>query len=344
MSSPTAGNFDCARLQEIKVRLDSLINPNDVKAAEYIPDVAPLTMLQQIQTAQFPDLQDPAKDKTVKAIWMDDCDDAEPSNCSGDDCSISGSEIGTVCKEYALDQCFEKSFMVSEEKFRLLGDTVSFDEQVTISLAKKIKLMDEGWARRSVSAMDALAGTNLNTAPYTVSSTSTAIPSTAWNADLFGYFAVTKSRNKLPNMKLLLGGLMEQAFWKIGMETSNPDGQAAARKIGALGTVYTDPFIVEDVLSAKAAFLVSPSALAVVTKARYSRYGSGREEVANGYKTIYYTITSPTTKIVYDVIYQLKCVSGDWQHHWELKSRGAVLSNAVFCNTSRTGVLKFLCA
>lgn len=347
MSSPTNGNFDCARLQEIKVPLSAMINPNDVKNAEYIPDIAPLKMVQDISTFKALDLTDPTKDNTTKGIWMDDCDSTEPGDCV-EDCEISGTEIGTVCKDYELDVCFEKGFSVSERKFRTLGNSVSFDEQVAIGLAKKLKLMDEQWARRAVAGMNSMAGQNLNTAPYTVSATSTAIPAAAWNPDLFGYFYTTKRRNKLPNMKLLLGGLMEQYLWKAEQETSTGDGLNNARKLGSLGSVYSDSFLTEDELGAKAAFLVDPSALAVVTKAYYTPYGAGREEIASGNKQIFYTITSPNSGITYDVTYQVKCdATGgtqDWVHTWVLRTKGAVLTNAVFCNTSRTGVLKFLCS
>jgi len=346
MSQPTAGNFDCARLQEIKVRVDSLVTPNDVKNAEYIPDIAPLQMVKEIQTAQFPDLEDPTKDNTVKAVWMDDCDSAEPDDCA-EGCEIDGNEIGTVCKDYELTDCFEKSFSVSERKFRAMGNTVSFDEQVAISLAKKIKLMDEEWARRTVSAMDSMVGENLNTAPYTVSSTHTSIPPTAWNADLFSYFAVTKARNKMPNMRLVLGGLMEQQLLKIEQEAGTEMGAANARKVASLGKVYTDMFVTEELLGHKAAYLIAPSALAVVTKAYNTPYGAGREEIASGNKQIHYTITSPNSGIRYDVIYQVKCVSTsgaqDWVHTWMLRTKGAVLTSPVFCNADRTGVLKFRC-
>jgi hypothetical protein len=347
MSSPTGGNFDCARLQEIKVPLAALVDPNDVKNAEYIPDIAPLKMVQEISTARFPDLEDPTKNNSYKAIWMDDCDDTQPTDCT-ESCEISGSSIGTVCKNYELDVCFEKSYTVSEMKFRELGSSVNMDQEIAIGLAKKLKLMDEEWARRTVSALDSMSGTNLNTSPYTVSSDSTAIPATAWNPDLFGYFAVTKNRNKLPNMKLLLGGLMEQTLWSVSMQGTDPTGASAARKIGSLGTVYSDSFLTEDVLEHKAAFLVAPSALAVVTKAYFKPYGAGREEVASGNKQIMYTITSPNSGIVYDVTYQVKCITSggikDWEHTWQLKSKGAVLTSPVFCNTSRTGVLQFVCA
>lgn len=345
MSSPTAGNWDCARLQEVKVPLSALITPNEVKDAEYIPDVAPVQMLKAIQTFKDQGLSNPEKDTTIKGVWMDDCDDEDPAEEDSEGCSISGAEIGTVCKDYELETKFHKSFSVSDAKFRILGDTVSQNQEVAINLAKKIKLMDEFWAKKIISKLDAMKGANLNTAPYTVTGTSTAIPAAAWNPDLFGYFAVTKSRNKMPGMKLLLGGLMEQALWKIGMETGTEMGASNSRKVNSLGNVYTDSFITEEVLGHKAAFLISPSALAIVTKARYANNGSGVEEIADGNKHIYYTITSPNTGIVYDVIYQRACgANGNWVNTWDIRTYGEVLTNAVFCNTSRTGVLEFTCA
>lgn len=344
MSSPSAGNFDCARLQEIKADLSALINPNEVKDAEYIPDVAPVKMLKEMQTFKDQGLSNPEKDTVIKGIWIDDCDTDDPVEEDSESCEISGNEIGTVCKEYELTTKFHKSFSVSDAKFRILGDSVTQNKEVAVNLAKKLKLMDEMWAKRIISAADAMAGENLNTAPYTVSATSTAIPAAAWNPDLFGYFKVTKDRNKMPNMRLLLGGLMEQALWKIGMEVSNPDGASAARKVASLGTVYSDSFITEEVLSAKAAFLISPSAMALVTKSRYANNGAGVEEIANGNKHIYYPITSKATGITYDVIYQRSCgENGNWVNTWDIRTFGDVLTNAVFCEAKRTGVLKFLC-
>ena len=343
MSTPTAGNFDCARLQEIKVPLSALITPNEVKDAEYIPDVAPVNIVKSIQTFKDQGLADPEKDTVVKGIWMDDCDDTDPVEADSEACEISGTGIGTVCKNYALTTKFHKSFSVSDHKFRLLGNTVDQNQEIAIQLAKKLKLMDELWAKKVVAAMDSMSGTNLNTSPYTVGADFTSVPATAWNPDLFGYLAVTKSRNKMPGMKLMLGGLMEQALWKVGMETGTEMGGANFRKVNSLGNVYTDSFITEEVLGYKAAFLISPSALALVTKARYTNDGAGREEIAAGNKHIYYTITSPNTGITYDAIYQRACVNGDWINTWDIRTFGDVLTNAVFCNTSRTGVLQFKC-
>lgn len=344
MSSPTAGNWDCARLQEVKVPLSALISPNEVKDAEYIPDVAPVKMIKAIQTFKDQGLSNPEKDTVIKGIWMDDCDSDDPDEEDSEGCDITGAEIGTVCAEYELTTKFHKSFSVSDAKFRILGDSVSQNQEVAINLAKKLKLMDEYWAKKVVGVMDSKSGGNLNTAPYTVNGNVTEIPATAWNPDLFGYLKVTKDRNKMPGMVLNLGGVMEQALWKVGMEVSNPEGASAARKVASLGNVYSDSFITESVLGYKAAFLVSPSALALITKARYANYGAGKEEIANGNKHIYYTITSPNTGITYDVIYQRECgANGNWVNTWDIRTFGDVLYNQVFCNASRTGVLQFKC-
>lgn len=345
MSQPTAGNFDCARLQEHKVRLAALVNPNEVKAAQYIPDWAPLKMLQSIQTVKFPDLLDPTKDNTYKAIWMDNCSDATPEDCDGDDCTISGPQIGTECKDFELTTCKQsEGFTVTEKKFRHLGNTVDMDEEITVNMAVQVKQLDEFWARQVVSTLQSMAGVNLNTSPYTVGADFTSIPATAWNPDLWGYFAVTKSRNKMPGMRLFLGGLMEQAFWNIAMSTSDPTGASAARKVNSLGEVFTDSFVTEDVLGKKAAFLVSPSALGIATKAYNTPYGAGLTvPVTGGAHQTRYTIKSPTTGIVYDAYYQFICEGNDLHHTWQLRTKGDVLTNAVFCNASRTGVLEFDC-
>ena len=348
MSSPTAGNFDCARLQEIKTRLSVLVNPNEVAAAEYIPDIDALKMIKETQTSRFPDLEDPTKDHKYKAVWMADCDDDEPEDCDGNECSVSGPEIGTQCAEFDLTECFSKSFSVSERKGRELGPTWNFDEEVAINMAKKLKLMDEFWSKKGVQAMDAMAGTNLYTDRFSQSGGDTVIPAPAWSPDLFNYFTVVKNMNKLPSMKLFLAGTMQEALIKAELESGTEQGKANVRKVGQLGKVYSDYFLAQSVIGSKAAFLVSPSALAVVTKAYYSIYGAGMEGIADGKKTIYYTVTSPNSGITYDVIYQVACVAvngtTDWVHSWKISTKGNVLTNPGFCNASRTGVLKFLCA
>lgn len=318
-----------------------------VKESEYMPDSAPAQMVKAIQTSKFPDLEDPTKDNSYKVVWMDNCNDDEPEDCSGDDCQIDGEEIGTQCANYELDICKEsKGFTVTEKKFRTLGNTIDMQQEIAINLAKELKLMDEMWAKQVVTALDSNSGTNFNTAPYTVSGDVTNIPAASWNPDLFGYLAVTKNRNKLPNQRLFLGGLMEQYFWKIGMETGTPEGAANARKVAGLGQIYNDSFITEEVLGAKAAFLINPSSIALVTKAYNSVYGAGSSPIplSGGGTQIRYTIKSPSIPgVVYDAYYQFICLNNDLRHTWKLRTKGNVLVNPTYCTAGKTGILQFRC-
>ena len=347
MSAPTSGNFDCARLQEIKAKLNSAFVNNGVVDADMTADVASLRMAQDIQTATFTPLQDPNKDNFVKLVWLDNCSEDAAEECSTDECAIDGVEGGTQCADYELDICLESpGFKVTEKKFRGMGNTIDMDMEVARMLARELQKMDQGLANTWVSKLDSWGGENLNTSPYTVSSTSTAIPAAAWNPDVFGYLSVTRMRNKMPNMKLLLGGLMEQYFWKIANETSTGEGQNNARKVGSLGTVYSDMFTIESELGSKAAFLINPDSIAFVTKAYYSPYGSGRVVPISGggHQTLYTIRSLALPGVVYDVIYQEVCEGNDIVHTWKLKVKAGMFLNPTGCNTDRTGVLKFLCA
>lgn len=346
MSAPTSGNFDCARLQEQKLKLSQAFVNNGVVDADLMADVAPLQMIRSIQTARFPVLQDPQKDNSVKLVWLDNCADTTADECSTDECAIDGVEGGTQCADYTLDICLESpGIVVTEKKFREMGSTIDMDLEVARMLAREMQGMDQALANQSISKLDSWAGENLNTSPYTVSGNTTTIPAAAWNPDLFGYFAVTRQRNKLPNMKLLLGGLMEQYLWKVQYEASTPEGQAAARKVGALGQVYSDMFTTEAQLGSKAAFLVNPDSVAFVSKAYHAPYGAGRTIYpSGGGKQILYTINSLALPgVVYDVIYQEICDSNDVKHTWKLKVKAGLFLNPTGCNTDRTGVLKFVC-
>jgi hypothetical protein len=347
MSAPTSGNFDCARLQEIKANLSTMFVNDGVLNADLQADVAPLQAIIDMQTASFTPLEDPMKDNTVKAVWFDNCGNDAVEDCNTDECAIDGVEGGTQCAEYELDICLESpGFKVTEKKFRSLGNTISQNQEISRMLARELQKMDQAVANRSVSFLNASVGENLNNSPYAPSSGYTNIPATAWNPDIFGYFEATRRRNKLPNMRLILGGLMEQYLWKIGMETSTGEGQNNARKVGSLGTVYTDSFTTEDVLTYKAAFLVNPDSVGFVSKAYHTPYGAGRVVPIDGggNQTLYTVRSLAIPSITYDVIYQVKCIGNDIVHIWKLKFKGGFFLNPTGCNTDRTGVLEFRCA
>lgn len=341
MSATTSGNFDCGKLLEIKAKVQEIWNGGIIDA-KYIPDVEPALGILENQTARFEVLENPEKDREVKISWIDDCDDEDPEDCT-DQCTIDGDEIGDQCANYALTECFEKSFSVTEEKFRT--SMWSREEVVARALLKKMKLMDEHWAAKALAFMDASAGVNSYAGQYTVTGSTTFIPATGWNPDVFGYIDTVLWMNKLQRGRMLSGTLMKQYWWKVGMETTDPTGQSANAKMTSFGVPYFDRRM-DTILGEKALFMWDANSLALITKARHEAYGAeGRMvDIDGGGRQRWYTINSNSLPgVVYDIAYQEICVGGDIKHMWKLKTRGDLFLNPLGCSNDRTGVLKFVC-
>ncbi len=338
MSEPIEGTFDCAKLQEIKAKAE-IIFSDDTRNAEYIADVEAAKMVLENQTAKLDVLKDPEKDRDLKVYWMDDCDDDDPEACS-DDCDINGSEIGDNCVNYIMQDCFEKEFTMSEKKYR--GLESSMDDEMAKNMAKKMKLMDEFWAKKVIAFINANAGTNDYPGQYTVSGDETFIPAAGWNPDLFGYLATVQAVNKIPNAKLLSGSNLYQYWWKIMHETGNVNNTGDKSKFSAFGIPYFDLFKLETVVGSKSSYLVNPNAVAMATKV-YNK-PEGREIYGSFGKQVRGIIGSFSLPgVTYDIIVQETCSSNDIKRSVRLKTKGGIFLNPIGCNNGRTGILKFTC-
>lgn len=339
MSQTAAGNFDCGKLLEIKAKVEEIYQ-GGVIDKEYVPDVEPALAIRENQTATFEVLTNPEKDREVKLLWIDDCDDEDPDTCT-DQCEIDGEEIGDNCANYVLGECFEKTFKVTEERFRT--SMHSKEEVVARAMLKKMKLMDEFWAAKAIAFLNASAGVNSYAGQYTVSGGTTYVPAYAWNPDIFGYIDTVLWKNKLNGGKMLSGTLLKQYMWKIGMEVTDPTGQSNQAKMTSFGIPYFDRRI-DDILSEQALFLFDPNSVAMVTKARHAAYTEPRKvDTANGMQTWYTQNSMNLPGVVYDIAYQELCTGDDVSHFWKIKTRGDIFLNPLGCSNDRTGVLKFVC-
>lgn len=339
MSQTAAGNFDCGKLLEIKAKVEEIYQ-GGVIDKEYVPDVEPALAIRENQTATFDVLTNPEKDREVKVLWIDDCDDEDPDTCT-DQCTIDGEEIGDNCANYVLGECFEKTFKVTEERFRT--SMHSKEEVVARAMLKKMKLMDEFWAAKAIAFLNASAGVNSYAGQYTVSGGTTYVPAYAWNPDIFGYIDTVLWKNKLNGGKMLSGTLLKQYMWKIGMEVTDPTGQSNQAKMTSFGIPYFDRRI-DDILSEQALFLFDPNSVAMVTKARHAAYTEPRKvDTPNGMQTWYTQNSMNLPGVVYDIAYQELCTGDDVSHFWKIKTRGDIFLNPLGCSNDRTGVLKFVC-
>lgn len=339
MSVIVPGTFDCSKLLELKAKVEEIFNGGVIEA-EYIPDVEPALAVLESQTADFSVLENPEKDRELKVYWVDDCDDEDPVDCT-DQCTMSGDEIGDNCVDYALDECFEKTFSVAERRFR--RSNLSRLEVAARAQLKKMKLMDEFWAAKIIAFLNASSGVNSFAGQYEVSGGTTYIPAHAWNPDIFGYLDTALWMNKLKTGKMLSGTLLKQYMWKVGMETTDPTGASAQAKMTSFGIPYFDRRL-DTILGEKALFLWEPNAIALATKAEHAAYEVPRVvQTPTGPQTWYTMESQNLPGIVYDMAYQELCSGDDITHTWKIKTRGGIFLNPLGCNNDRTGVLKLVC-
>lgn len=340
MSVPSAGVLYPSDLTNIQARaMEMWANPG--RDADYQIESVAAQMLLGMQTAQFAELQNPTKDREITAYWLDDCDE-DLADCD-DACSIDGVEASTSSQDYALTTCKTIGFKVPE--FRLRTNVFGMEDFVARQLAKKVKALDEFWAQQVVLAMEANKGDNLYDGMFTVTNGDTTIPASAFTPELMGYISLVKTKNKLGNATLFSGGSLYLQQWKAMMNNANADGKGANNMMSSQDIVF-DLFNPAAVSLGSNMYLISPNALALVTKAYYGARTAAdpAEYNGEGIHQMRYGLASPTLPgVVYDVHYGIKCEGSEVYHVWQLHTKGDVLANPAGCTQERTGILKLAC-
>jgi hypothetical protein len=332
----SAGVFTCSELVKVQALAQNHFS-DDVRQADITPFSVAAQAVLENQTARLSPVQDPTKDRKLSLIWHQNCD-LTVSDCS-DQCDITGSEAGSVCKEIELTTC--KSVGVKVKEFEFRTNVLSKEEVAARQMAEALKTMDEFWAKQVVAFLVANAGTNALTSPYTVSGTVTNIPAANWTANLMGYFALAMAVNKMSNMYMLSGQNLYISEFNAMKEMANADGKGNAAKMQTFKK-YFDLFNVDSIAAAKATFLINPNAVALVTKAYYSAVPQ-EYKMRNNWQ-MRSSVASPSLPgVMYDVHYTTECSNDEIYHIWEVRTKGGIFLNPLGCDTGRTGILQFNC-
>src|SRR5574337_51947 len=339
----SAGQLSCATLAEVQLKADQLWDSSLKK--DYIANVVALDAVRKEQTVQIPELQDSAKDKTVKLIWTQDCE-TTVSDCSNE-CTVGGSELEAKCESHTLDICKTTGFTIDEKKLR--SKLVTKEELIAKGMLRRMKLLDEYLAQTMVAKLDSFKGVNQFTdGKGTVSGFETSIAASLWNPSLFSYFQLAAIKNQFADAYLLNGSNLYEAYWNAQMNAGNTDGKGAVAQFDSFRK-YWDVFNVDSTLGEKSTFLIDRNAVAFVSKTYYP--WSGGEESANQYGGaggsvgMKYQVESRNLPgLFYDVTYKVECVSNEIKHHFTFQANAGIFRNPVGCNANNTGILKFVCA
>lgn len=327
----------CAALLQAKNRVEQIWNDPQA-VTEYTAEVGALTTIMARQTAKFQELQDPQKDKSIRVMWLTDCNDDDAADCSNE-CNTGGQEIDDRCQDYALDMCLTKGFNVREKIFR--SSTWDFQEVIARSFLLKMKSLDEQIVQTVIAKLDAeYTGVNQAPDPYSVSGRDTIIPAYAWTPELFAYLQQTLILNRMKDAYGLSGSNLFQASQLAKWNTGNANGPGTAAAFGSVPISF-DLWNIDSVLGAKKTFFLRPGSVAFVSK---NYYGPTPVQMPGSAAKVRYSIASRNLPgVVYDVVMDTACSNDEYTYKWSLFFKGGFFVNPKTCNNENTGILSFKC-
>lgn len=333
-----AGDFSCAALQKVNVAIDRIWLDNQTKQ-DYVAYSDTIKAVLQEQTASFPDLKDPLKDKTVKVYWVADCD-SDIIDCD-DECSVGGETPEASCKEYALDICRKVGFTVPEKEFRT--SNLSREEVVARAMLRRLKTLDEDLSKKAVAKLNIFAGKNQWTGgigQVEGASGDTYLKPAYWTADLFGYLSQAGQMNKFQNPFLLNGTNLYQQQWMAQFNNANANEKDQALKMGSIRS-YWDLFNIDSENNPdKISYMIDRGAVAFVSKV----YNPASPVEYSGAGLTKYSIPSRSIPgVFYDVVYTNRCENDEIYHDWSISYNAGIFQNPLGCNADVTGILRFLC-
>lgn len=329
--------IDCGYLAVVQAMLedkwtDPKVNDNYIANA----DVAKAVL--ENQAVNFAELKDSSKKRKVSVEWLEKCD-ITTSACT-DDCTITGSDVEPVCKEYEITCLQETSFQVTERGYR--ERTIDKAKAVAENMLLHMKAMDEYVAQYILAGIDANLGVNAYTGGQaTVSGDLTYINPANWNESIFAYFNLVNRMNKFRNPYIIDGTNMFQLIWNKMKDAANDDGKGAAAKINAF-KIYSDPENIENGTYDGKTYMLHKTAAAFISKTWNPLGANASISPAPGYRL--FSVNSQNLPGVgYDVVVKSSCSGNDFIDAYKLQLHGLFAVNPSPCDENNTGILGFKC-
>jgi hypothetical protein len=335
----------CHQLQPVYLRQEAMWGEGRL-AADFDADVVAATAVLENQTVNFAPLADPDKDKVVKVEWFSDCSTTVSTTCP-EECDITGGRADRNCKEYELTKCASLSFSVPVfNADRTDNDLLRWENEVAKLMLRKKKLLAEQVAKDTIVAIEASKGTNVYTGGIgSVSGTTTTIAAANMNLKAMSYFSMVKAKNKFASAYLLNGDNLWHDFTNANLNAGNSDGAGDAQR-AKLMKMYWDLFNMAAVSEEKTTYMIDPSALALVHKARNSAYSTTSPKIMGG--------KDPSTRwsedlmflpgVKVDVKSTTTCNNDIYFDNFLVTVRYDHLFAPERCDAANTGILKFECA
>ena len=310
---------------------------------DYMAECDVAKAIQAETTAMLDPLQDKSKTNTVKLIWLNASSVADAA--VGDDCAITGPELSSDSKEYAIDTFRKASFSVKEIQART--DQFTLEQQIARGILQCDKELAEYVAEQCVAKLESFRGTNTYLNPvgegaWALNGSDTEIPADQWTTGIMPKLSLTARKNKFINPALISG----EALWYMNEEAANNQGNDTGKGDAVrmaskyFSRKYFDPVKIDEVNAGSIkAYMIDRGAMALVTKTHYPTVPTVYQ---NPWQMRYQTESKNLPGIFWETIYSMSCTSGEITHVWQFKVNLGIFSNPTGATATNTGVLSFL--
>lgn len=333
------GNFTPVQLVEVQAKLDNMWKDPQF-AKFYTPKGETIKAIKDNQTATFPELVDPSKEKEVAVKWVDFCDDTATDTTNTDDCAVGDCDNpDPKTKTYALNTFIKDCFSVRHEDYQ--GTILDRQETVAKGLLAKTKNIIERFNAKAVAFVDSQVGINPIGDMFTEENPgvagNTLVPADQFNYEtLYPYWMEMLAVLRSGTSYILDGRNLFQARILALAQQKNADGKLDA-ELYSMFPYYNDILGFAKAGVTNNTYLIDPGALAIVTRVKYPKVPFEY----NGLFTDYQMPLPGYPGMNLDVRYRVSCVNGSIADSWTLKLRAGIFANPILCDAGNTGVQGF---
>lgn len=333
----TAGDFTPSQLLTAMQTADQMWGDEMMKA-DFEANVDIVNALRKEQNANVTLLEQPEKDRDITVHWVNMCGESA-EDADNDDCDLSGAELGSDSKNYALSVEKQFKFTVDEMTFR--ANHYNLEQVIAKGLLKADKAICEAIAATAIARVESFKGVNSVTdgiGTVNGATTETDIAAADWNERAFAYFYRIAIQNQLANPFLLSGtNLFEDRLVTLLAE-SNANGKGDANLFKLMRT-YFDLFNIDTANTPNLkTYMINRGSIAFASKVYYGRtptqyIGAGQQRWSFASRNL--------SGFDMDVYYTNRCTANTIKHDFKVKAKYDWFLNPTGCEGTRTGVLAF---
>lgn len=332
------GVFTPTDLVEIQVKLEQMWNDPQY-AKFYTPRGETTKAIIENQTATFPELKDPSKDREIAVKWADFCDQTAITETNADTCDLDAcDEPDPKTKTYANNTFLSDCYQISEDDYQ--KSVLSMEETIAKGMLAKMRNIIELLNTKIIAVVDANTGVNpiadMEPGEGMVDG-DTLVEKQNFNVEsLYPYWAEMLAMLRSNNTFVLDGRNLFQAKLLAMKNALNADGKLDE----ALFNMYP---LYNDILGFATAgvsdktYMIDSGAIAVQSR---QKWPTVPEEISGD--RIRWSMPLPGYPgLGLDVMYQQTCENGGEVFKWKYKFRGLIAVNPILCDAGNTGMWSF---